>query len=162
MKELTEEQKAQRVDDYVEEYIAAHSKWGDHAQFGYFAFNGLAIACTAAVPIVGFLPTLHIVQATDSVATSAIAGIFGALAGAFRGLDSFLKTRDTWLRNWIQAEKLSIERELFMAGAPPYNKPRPQQIQLYAERATSLRGQELAAWLHSEVKRTDGRPPRGS
>lgn len=127
------------IDSRVSDSIKYFSKTDRTNRVLYYWFGATQVAFAVLVPIFALLP--------ESGAWPKIAAAVAGAATAFvKGLDSLLRTHETWIRASSTVSRLWNERFLFRTTAGKYATA-GDTVGLYAESVGAILDQEAQQWI---------------
>src|SRR5579863_3590707 len=127
------------IDASISESIKYFTKVGRTNRVLYYWFGGTQIGLAVLVPIFALIPD------GGTWAKLAAAGA-GAATALVKGLDSLLRTHETWLRASSTVSGLWNERFLFRTTAGKYANA-TDRVGLYAESVEAILDQEAQKWI---------------
>jgi len=127
------------IDNRVSDSIKYFSKMDRTNRVLYYWFGATQVAFAVLVPIFALLPE-------GGSWPKIAAAVAGAATAFVKGLDSLLRTHETWIRASGTVSRLWNERFLFSTTAGKYANA-ADKVGLYAESVGAILDQETQQWI---------------
>jgi Protein of unknown function (DUF4231) len=142
------------IDARVAASIKYFSGVGHTNRILYYSFGATQVGLAVLVPIFALVPG-------GGEGTKLAAAIAGAATAFVKGLDSLLRTHETWIRASSTVSRLWSERFLFNTTSGKYAGA-TDRAALYAESVDAILGQETETWVkvseereHDQIEQTE-------
>jgi hypothetical protein len=127
------------IDDRVATSIKYFSGVGHTNRIMYYSFGATQVALAVLVPIFALVPS-------GGEGAKIAAAVAGAGTAFVKGLDSMLRTHETWIRASSTVSRLWSERFLFNTTSGKYANA-TDRAALYAESVDAILAQETERWI---------------